>query len=240
MLPSASMNNALLERLRGFQIPQATPLVPGNYLVARLQGLDFDGMLDSPDFGFTRPFDARFGKMMVRTASHLLGGDSCRRFAFVELLEMSLLLDSRGVVAHWRDAIDLHNYLVGLAASKMSLQVEDEALFTCKLYSFTKPDLVIAYFLWRRQEAAIAALDRYSNYVLSKDNNVEVVAKLMEGLGPLEKEEILLQHGIEYPALPAWQRSGAAVMIGEGDKVTVDTNLPQESEYASYLQQQID
>ena len=234
------MNNALLDRLRGFQIPQSTPLVPGNFVVARLQGIDFDGMLESPDFGFTRPFDARFGKMMVRTASHLLGGDACGKYAFVELLEMSLLLD-RGVASRWQDATELHNYLVGLAASKMSLQVEDEALFTCKLYSFTKPDLVIAYFLWRRQEASLAALDRYSTYVLSKDNSTEVVSKLLEGLGPMEKEEILLQHGIEYPALPAWQRSGAAVMVGSGaEKVKVETNLPQESEYASYLQRQID
>lgn len=234
------MNNALLDRLRGFQIPQATPLVAGNYVVARLQGIDFDGMLDSPDFGFTRPFDARFGKMMVRTASHLLGGDACGKYAFVELVEMSLLLD-RNVASRWRDATELHNYLVGLATSKMSLQVEDEALFSCGLYSFTKPDLVIAYFLWRRQEAAIAALDRYSTYVLSKDNSAEVVAKLLEGLGPVEKEEILRQHGIEYPALPAWQRSGSAVMVGTGaEKVTVETNLPLEHEYATYLQRQLD
>jgi tRNA(His) 5'-end guanylyltransferase len=234
------MNNALLERLRGFQIPQATPLVPGHFLVARLQGVDFEGLLDSPEFGFTRPFDARFGKMMVRTASHLLGGDICGRFAFVELLELSLLLDHRNVATHWRDATELHNHLVGLAASKMSLQVEDEALFRCQLYSFTKPDLVTAYYLWRRQEASIGALDRYSTCVLSKENSAEVVAKVLEGLGPLEKEEILRQQGIEYSSLPAWQRSGAAVMLAEDEKVTVDTNLPQESEYASYLQRQID
>ncbi len=233
------MNNALLERLRGFQIPQATPLAPGNFVVARLRGIDFEGMIDSPEFGFTRPFDPRFGKMMVQTASHLLGGDACGRFAFVELVEMSLLLD-RGVGARWKDATELHNYLVGLSASKMSLLVEDEALFTCKLYSFTKPDLVTAYFLWRRQEAALASLDRYSTHVLAKDNNAEVVAKLLEGLGALEKEEILRQHGIEYPSLPAWQRTGAAVLLGAEQKVTVETNLPPESEYASYLQRQID
>jgi tRNA(His) 5'-end guanylyltransferase len=236
------MNTALLERLRGFQIPPAAIITSGNHVVARLLGIDFEGILDSPDFGFARPFDPRFGKMMVRTASHLLGGDACGRFGFAESMEMSILLDHRSVAARWKDATDLQSYLVALAASKMSLQVEDEALFSCKLYSFTKPDLVIAYFLWRRQEASLAVLDRYSTFVLSKDNaSPDTVAKLLEGLGPLEKEEILRQHGIEYAAIPAWQRSGTAVYLGEEDgRVAVETNLPPESGYGSYLQQYMD
>ena len=43
-----------------------------------------------------------------------------------------------------------------------------------------------------RQEASLAVLDRYSTFVLSKEHpSPDMVAKLLEGLGPLEKEEIL-------------------------------------------------
>jgi tRNA(His) guanylyltransferase len=237
------MNTTLLERLRTFQIPPATPIVTGNHLVARLNGVDFDGIFNSPDFGFARPFDPRFGKMMLRTASHLLGGDACGRFAFTELSEMSVLLDHRSVSSRWTDATDLQSYLVGIASSKMSLEVEEEVVFTCKLYSFSKSDLAVAYFLWRRQEASMAALDRYCQHVLSsKDSRTpDGVAKLLDGLGPLEKEEILRQNNIEYKELPAWQRQGAAVHLTDGEnRVAVETNLPNESAYGPYLQQYID
>jgi tRNA(His) 5'-end guanylyltransferase len=236
------MNTTLLDRLRSFQIPPATPIVTGHHIVARLMGVDFDGIFNSPEFGFARPFDPRFGKMMLRTASHLLGGDACGRFAFTELSEMSVLLDHRSVSSHWSDATDLQSYLVAIAASKMSLEVEEEVVFTCKLYSFSKSDLAVAYFLWRRQEAAVAALDRYCEYVLGKDSsNPEGVAKLIDGLGLHEKEEILRQNNIEYKDLPAWQRQGAAVHLADEDnRVAVETNLPHESAYGPYLQQYID
>jgi len=233
------MNTSLLERLRGFQIPPATVLPGGHHVVARLKGVDFEAMLDSPSFGFTRPFDANFGKMMIRTASHCLGGDACGRFAFVESMEISVLLDGRTLSSRWTDATDLQCYLVALSSSKISLQVEDEALFSCKLYAFSKSDLAAAYFMWRRQEAALGALDRYCTHVLSKDGSTaENVATVLEGLGPLEKEEILRQNNIEYGLLPVWQRNGAAVYLAGGqDRVTVDTTLPRESDYAGYLQQ---
>lgn len=232
------MNTTILDRLRSFQIPPTTPLAQGQYVVARLRGVEFDGILDSPEFGFERPFDVDFGKMMVRTASHLLGGDVCGRFGFVEQLELSMLMDNRTLARGWSDATDLQSFLVALASSKMSLQVEDEALFTCNLYSFSKSDLVIAYFMWRQQEAYLAALDRYCEYVLSKgDTSPEGVASILDGLGPLEKEEILRQNGIEYGSLPSWQRRGSGVHLTPENRIAVDTNLPKDESYRPYLQQ---
>lgn len=234
------MNTTLLDRLRGFQVPPSAPLVAGNFVVARLQGVEFEGIIDSPDFNFERPFDVDFGKMMVRTSSHLLGGDICGRFGFVEQLEVSLLMDHKIVADRWGDATDLQTFLVALASSKMSLQVDDEALFTCNLYSFSKSDLVIAYFMWRQQEAYLKSLDRYCVFVLSKDASAETVASILDGLGPLEKEEILRQNGIEYTDLPSWQRRGAGVSLTAENKVLVDTNLPEDNAYRPYLQQFLD
>lgn len=231
------MNTNLLERLRSFQIPPTTPLSEGNHVVARLQGVEYEGIIDSPEFGFEQPFDARFGKMMVRTASHLLGGDVCGHFGYVEQLEFSMLMDFRTLTSRWTDASDLQSFLVALASSKMSLQVEDEALFTCNLYSFANADLVIAYFMWRQQEAYVTALNRYCIYVLSKESSPETVANILEGLGPLEKEEILRQNGIEYSEVPAWQRRGAGVSLASDNRVSVEANLPEDSAYRPFLQQ---
>jgi tRNA(His) 5'-end guanylyltransferase len=236
------MNSTLLERLRSFQIPSAAPVKQGHFLVARLNGIDFAGILDSPEFGFDRPFDPEFGKMMIRTASHLLGGDACGRYAFVEQLEMSVLLNHDEAFARWEDTADLQSFLVAGGSSKMSLLVEDEALFLGRLFSFSKSELVISYFMWRQQEAYLAALERYCSYVLAKEGSTpETVANILEGLGPLEKEEILRQHGIEYSEIPAWQRRGAAVSLAEdGERIKVDTNLPKDNDYRPYLQQQLE
>lgn len=233
------MNSTLLERLKGFQIPAATPIPTDRYIVARLLGVEFDGILASPDFGFSQPFDAGFGKMMVRTASHLLGGDACGRYGFVEQLEVSMLLDNRGQLTRlWVDASELQSFLVALASSKMSLQLEDEAIFACKLYAFTKPDMALAYFLWRQQEVYAASLDRYCVDVLSRDQSPDLVAKIMEGLGPVEKLEILAQNNMNHESLPAWQRRGTGVHVepGQDGKITVDTGLPESDAYRSYLQ----
>lgn len=231
------MNTTLLDRLRSFQIPPSAPVPEDRHLVVRLRGVDFPGIIDSPDFGFERPFDSRFGKMMVRTGSHLLGGDPCGKLGFVEQFELSMLLDQQAVNERWSDASDLQAYLVGVASSKMSLLVEDEALYTCKLYAF-KAELVIAYFMWRQQESYLAALDRYCAHVLATEGaKPEGVAKLIEDLGPLEKEEILRQNAIEYSDLPAWQRRGAAVYLNAEGRVVVDTALPQDNDYRPYLQQ---
>ena len=234
------MNPTLLDRLRGFQIPGATPLSGDHFLVARLQGIDFEGIIDSPDFGFTQPLDVRFGKMLVRTGSHLLGGDPCGRYGYIEQMELSLILDQHRAVSTWSDASELQAFLASLASSKMSLLVEDEALFNCRLYAFSKADLVVAYFMWRQQEAYLTTLERYCAYVLGKDgSSAASIAGVLEGLGPLDKEEILRQNQIDYSSLPAWQRCGTAVSIGADGRVVVDSNLPRDSAYRPYLQQHL-
>ncbi|MCA9664698.1 MAG: hypothetical protein KC503_03890 [Myxococcales bacterium] len=229
------MTKSLLERLRVFQIPPATPIPQERTLVVRLEGIDFDGVLNSPELGFAQPFDSRFAKMMVRTASYLLGGDACGQFAFAEHFELSVLLDRR-VLGRWSDANALQCFLVGLASTRLSGLVGAEAIFGCSLFAFNAPEVVISYFMWRRQEANLRALDRYCSFVLSRESSPEQVAKLLEGMGPLEKEEILRQHDIDYRTeVPSWQRDGAGVHLSDSG-IVVDTSLPAADAYGPYLQ----
>jgi tRNA(His) 5'-end guanylyltransferase len=233
------MNATLLERLRGFRIPGVVPVPADAQIVARLRGIDVDGLLRSPDLGFAHPFDPRFAKLILRTASHLLGGDACGRYGFAEHGEFSMALDRDAVKARWSDAGELQNFLVGLASTRMSTLVSAEALFSCHLFAFNTPELVVSYFIWRQQEANLRALDLYCTHVLAQERSPEEIAKLLEGLGAREKEEILRQNGIEYSGLPAWQRCGAAVHLAEDGKVAVETDLPRDSAYAPYVQQYV-
>lgn len=236
------MNKTLLERLRGFQIPPITPLNKDVFYVAHLTGVDFEGIIDSPDFNFDAPYDAQFCKMMIKTGSFLLGGEAGGRYCFVEPTEMSVLLDMRHTPQSWNDAADLQNYIASISSCRMSLQLEEEALFTVHLYAFPNSDLVVAYYLWRRQEAPLNALDRYCRYVMQKSGNApEQIRTILGGLGPLEKEEVLRQNGVEYRRLPEWQRMGTAVIQTKSDqRIQVLTELPPENAYAAYLQQFLD
>ena len=232
------MNSDLFERLQSFRIPASTPIPADAYVVAQLQGVDFDGIFNSPDFEYENAFDARFGKMMVRTASHLLGGDACGRFSYTELTSASVLLDRRLLYERWKDVADVQNYLVGLSSARMTLLLDEEALFICRLYAFSRPDLAVAFFTWRQQEAYLEALDGYCTYVLlqKEDNSRDQVRMLLSGLGPREKEEILQQNSIDFSTVPAWQRNGTGVSLNPEGGVSVDSSLPRDAAYTAYLQ----
>lgn len=232
------MNSNLSETLRGFQVPAVTPLPADHLLVARLIGLDFRRIFDSSECSFESALDARFAKAMVRTTSHLLGGDACGRYGYTELTEFSILLDTPNAVSRYTDATDLQNYLVGMASAIMTQQVQAPVLFVCRLYAFDAPDLVMAYFSWRQQEAYLRTLDDYCSYVLSESEgaSTERATLLLAGMGQDEKEEILQQNDVDYEQVPAWQRNGTAVSL-LGEKIAVETDLPRGEAYERFLEQ---
>lgn len=234
------MNSVLSERLKAFRLPPVSPLPGNHFIVVHLFGLGFDGLFSSPEFDFESAFDARFGKLMVQTASMLLGGDACGRYGYAELTQFSLLLDQERARSRFEDATDLQSYLVALASAKMSLLLDAEALFLCRLYAFPSRDLVLAYFTWRQQEAYLGALDGYCSQILrrTRQSSREEVAALLVDLGPREKQEILRQNNIEYDRVPAWQRYGVGVHL-DGEELTIVTDLPHDERYRSFIEQRL-
>lgn len=206
-------------------------------MVARLEGLGLEEILSSPSYGFARPYDAEFSKIMLKTATRLLGNDTGGCFGFAEQLELSVLLDRSMVEGNWLESADLLSYLASVASAKISLLLDAEVVFKCRLYSFGQAELAVAFFNWRQQEAPLAALSRHCALVLSReDRTPEAVAAIVDGMGPLEMEEILRQQGIEYASLPTWQRYGSGVYLTDaGQRVMVDTELPRDAEFGPFL-----
>ncbi len=233
------MDASLLQRLRGFHASPAVVADASSTLVARMRGVGFPAIVASPEFGFDAPFDLRFAKMVVRVGSQLLGGESCGAFAFAEQFELSVCLSRTQLRdSQWSDIRDLQNYLVGIASARMSLQLNDEAIFDCELFAFPDPQLVLSYFAWRRSEVLATALERYSHHVLTKDNRTRAdVEKLIAGLGPKEREVILGQNGIEWDKIPSWQRDGTGLSLGAEGRLHLDSNLPRGAAYMSYIKE---
>src|SRR3954451_24604497 len=79
------------ERMRVFETAHDLCVLPGLYMVARLDGRSFT-RLTKEVHQFEAPFDARFRDMMLATAEHLVAGCGFNiLYAYTQSDEISLL-----------------------------------------------------------------------------------------------------------------------------------------------------
>ena len=231
----------MADKLSAFEVFSDRELKVGHPIVARLVGRRFDQLLDGG--AYDRPYDARFGKALVKTLSYVattLGAS----FGFCERTELSLY-----ALANGGDARRLLSRIAGEASGKLSLLLGEVATFEARLYEFATHDLALEYFRWRQEEATVLSIDRYCTHVLAASGaDATAVPRILDGLGPDEKVELLRQNALDFTTVPAWQRNGAVVRIQPmGDnghvapspsgRLIVDLNLPGEEGWMDYLRQ---
>jgi tRNA(His) guanylyltransferase len=229
------------DKLSAYEVFSDRELKMGHPIVARLVGRRFDQVLDSG--GYEKPYDARFGKAMVKTLTYVaatLGAS----FGFVERAELSLY-----ALANGGDARRLLSRIAGEASGKLSLLLGEVATFEARLYEFPTNEVSLEYFRWRQDEANMMSIDRYCTHVLAQSGaDATAVPRILDGLGPEEKVELLRQNALDFAAVPSWQRRGAAVRIqpvgenghggnGASGRLIVDLNLPSDEAWIDYLRQ---
>ena len=230
---------SLADRVTSLEVFTGRDLAPGRPLIARLIGRRFDAILDG--VGYAKPYDPSFGKNMVKTMSHLLTALGCS-FGFAEQTELSLFAISGG-----GDARRLLSRISGEGAAKLSLLLGSVCTFETRLYELPELPIAVDYFRWRQREAHMRAIDRYCIYILGQSGTEQEGAeRVISGLGPEEKIELLRQHGFDFANVPAWQRRGASVALRAGSdgmgggtdpraRLIVDLNLPADEEFGTYL-----
>ena len=67
------MGDNFHQQFTAFELFGEEKLMRGFLRVARLGLSQADSLQATPAYGFNQPVDTRFGKMMVKTGSHLLG-----------------------------------------------------------------------------------------------------------------------------------------------------------------------
>lgn len=214
-----------------FEVLATQPLTEGRPIVARLIGRKFEPLYDEQ---FEKPFDARLGKMMLKTLSHLCAALGAS-YGYSERSEMSLFAVSNG-----GEARRLLSRISGEAAAKMSLLMGTVVTFETRLYEFTCADETWDYFRWRREEAQSHAIDVYCRHVLvASGSDAQGVPMILQGLDREEKVELIRQNGLDYARVPAWQRLGAGVQVvhdhGAPGRLVVDLDLPDGDAYPDYL-----
>lgn len=239
------------EKMRVFETAADYCVLPGIFMVARLDGRSFT-RLTKDVCKFEAPFDERFRDMMIATTETLMTSGFQVIFGYTESDEISLLfaLNER---QFGRKLRKYDSILAGEASAKLSLHLGSVATFDCRISQLPNVELVVDYFRWRNEDAARNALNAYCYWTLRKQGlDMKQATSRLEGLSVSAKNELLFQHGINFNDVPNWQKRGIGLYWEEYDKparnpitgadvvarrrrIKTDFDLPMKSEYGEFV-----
>src|SRR6478672_7233106 len=199
------------EKMRVFETAHDLWVLPGLYMVARLDGRSFT-RLTKDVHQFEAPFDPRFCDLMVETAEHLMGRCGFNMvYGYTESDEISLLfgLEENSFGRKLRKLISV---LSGEASAKFSLLLGATAVFDCRVSQLPSVELVVDYFRWRAEDALRNALNAHCYWLLRRQGRGVVQAtEALRGLSTSAKNELLFHGGINFNDLPSWQKRGSGL-----------------------------
>src|ERR1700687_3966974 len=195
-------------KMRVFETAHDLCVLPGLYMVARLDGRSFT-RLTKEVHPFEAPFDARFRDLMVDTAEHLMSGCGLNvGYGYTESDEISLLfgLEENSFGRKLRKLISI---LAGEASAKFSLSLGAMACFDCRISQLPSVELVVDYFRWRNEDAHRNALNAHCYWLLRKQGkDVGEATGTLNGMSVANKNELLFRNGINFNDVPLWQKRG--------------------------------
>ncbi|HET6226209.1 MAG TPA: tRNA(His) guanylyltransferase Thg1 family protein [Bacteroidia bacterium] len=239
------------KKLRVYETAHDVFVLPGMYMIARIDGRGFT-KLTKELHKFKAPFDDRFRDYMVETTTHLMNCGFKVIYAYTESDEISLLFDiNENTFA--RKHRKYNSILAGEASAKFTSLLGALAVFDCRICALPTKELVIDYFRWRNEDAHRNALNAYCYWKLRENNHSRAEAtKKIEKISTSEKNELLYQYGINFNNLPKWQKRGIGIyfekiekkglnpktkkeVIVKRNNLKVNYDLPMKKEYENLI-----
>jgi tRNA(His) guanylyltransferase len=209
-------------KMRVFETAHDYCVLPGLYMVARLDGRTFT-RLTKETHQFKHPFDERFRDIMLATVEHLMSGAGFRFiYGYTQSDEISLLfhLDE---VAFGRKIRKLNSILAGEASAKFSLLLGDMGVFDSRISELPNLALVADYFRWRQEDAHRNSLNAHCYWLLRDTGySVSQATNTLAGMSVASKNELLFQHEINFNDLPSWQKRGIGVFWENYEKAAIN------------------
>ena len=197
-------------RMRRYETAHDHCVLPGIYMVARLDGRSFT-RLTRELHDFQAPFDERFRDYMVDTTEHLISVGFRVIYAYTESDEISLLFH-RDEEAFGRKLRKYNSVLAGEASAKFSLLFGDMGTFDGRVSQLPTADLVCEYFRWRNEDAHRNALNGHCYWMLRKSGkSAREATDFLDGASVAQKNELLFQGGINFNDVPRWQKRGVGL-----------------------------
>lgn len=209
------------QQMRVFETSADLCVLPGVYMVARLDGRSFT-RLTKDVCKFERPYDVRFRDLMVATCESLMTCGFGVVFGYTQSDEISLLL-APDEKQFGRKLRKYHSVLAGEASAQFSVKLGQPATFDCRISQLPTIELVVDYFRWRNEDAARNALNSWCYWTLRKqDQNKRQATRRIMGLAKGDKNELMFQNGVNFNDLPKWQRRGVGLYWEEYEKVAIN------------------
>lgn len=239
-------------KMRRYETAHDRCIVPGMYIVARIDGRGFT-KLTKETHSFEAPFDERFRDYMIETVKHLMTCGFNIIYGYTESDEISLLFHFHET-AFGRKTRKYISILAGEASAKFSTLLGAVGAFDCRLSEMPNRQLVTDYFRWRNEDAYRNALNAHCYWRLRQDNfNRRDASAKIEGMSIANKNELLFSYGINFNDLPEWQKRGIGFywtaverqrenpVTGEVVRVTrkelyTDFHLPMREAYSNFIE----
>jgi len=214
-------------KMRVFETGHDRCVLPGVYIVARLDGRSFT-RLTKEVHDFEVPFDERFRDAMVETVEHLMDCGFRITYGYTESDEISLLFNLNEST-FGRKVRKLNSVIAGEASAKFSLTLGGVGCFDCRLSELPTSSNVVDYFRWRNEDAHRNALNAHCYWILRKEGQgANEATKALLGLSIADKNELLFQRGINFIDLPNWQKRGVGIVweAYEKEAINIKTGEP--------------
>jgi tRNA(His) 5'-end guanylyltransferase len=238
-------------KMRRFETAHDHCVLPGIYMVARLDGRSFS-RLTKEIYKFEAPFDECFRDHMIAVIEYLMNDNFEFSYGYTQSDEISLLFRLETNVFH-RKLRKLNSILAAEASAVISLRLGGVTAFDCRISQLPTSAFVLDYFRWRQEDAARNALNAHCYWLLRKEGkSVHAATAELEHCSVAERNEFLYQHGINFNDIPAWQKRGIGVYWETYEKegfnpkthtrtttsrrrLRVDLELPMKDAYAAWL-----
>jgi tRNA(His) guanylyltransferase len=238
-------------KMRVFETTNDLYVLPGIYMVARVDGRSFT-RLTKETCKFEAPFDPIFRDHMVATLQHLMQSGFNVVYGYTESDEISLLLHPAEITFD-RKLRKLNSVLAGEASAKLSTLLGTVAAFDCRISQLPNIELVVDYFRWRNEDAHRNALNAHCYWMLRKQGaSGRSANSKIEKLSKADKNELLFQNEINFNDLPLWQKRGVGcywetytkegfnpikdeTVYTQRQRIKVDLELPMQDEYSQFI-----
>ncbi|MGV3525068.1 MAG: tRNA(His) guanylyltransferase Thg1 family protein [Candidatus Sericytochromatia bacterium] len=200
--------NDLEGRLRIFETAHDLCVLPGLFMVARIDGRGFTH-LTKEVHRFDTPYDVRMRDYMADTTEHLMTCGFRVVYAYTQSDEISLVFH-RDEAGFGRKLRKLHSILAGEASAKFSLLLGDMGVMDCRISQLPRLEDVVDYLRWRHEDAHRNALNAHCYWAL-RDQGVSAQEATfqLKGLSLSAKNELLFQlKRLNFNDVPLWQRRG--------------------------------
>ena len=239
------------QKMRVFETAHDHCVLPGIYMVARLDGRGFT-RLTKEVLKLQAPYDERFRDATVATMRHLMDCGFRVLFCYGQSDEISLMFH-RDEDAFKRKERKFNSVLAAEASAILTHSLGTPNAMDCRICQLPSVDLVVDYFRWRQEDAARNALNGHCYWLLRSEGGDAVAAtERLKGMSTAKKNEFLFQRGVNFNDLPLWQKHGIACywktvskegfnpLTGKAEcaerrRVNVDFELPRGEAYAEMI-----